>query len=231
MSVSRSTRLRTSRSRPRRRFRSARSAASRMSSTTQGQTVSVRTLKTGPSAGRQGRHSVRPFRRRTGRGGRRRSASRRRENRNRARSDGRYGDSGATAPRRPTGRATRPASPGPGTDGRRRRANPCPERLANCAALSHEPVKDIHRASRRNDAADDRDRPFRHCRVSPLASVLAAGSRLPDDTGGDILSRRQSGGHDLCGDGAVRDSIRPDAGSDADVESLVGRVIAHNTAF
>ena len=53
-------------------------------------------------------------------------------------------------------------------------------------------------------------------RVPAAAGLGAAGSRLPDDPGRDVLSRRQPRRDGVVGDGAARAAVRPDAGPAAD---------------
>jgi hypothetical protein len=68
----------------------------------------------------------------------------------------------------------------------------------------------------RDDAADGGDPAGRHRRLPLPAAVGAAGGRLSDHPGADLLSRRQPGGDDLVGHRAARAAVRPDAGPQPD---------------
>ena len=70
----------------------------------------------------------------------------------------------------------------------------------------------------------------RPVRVQIPAAVLAAGGRLSDHPGADLLSGREPGGHDLLGHGAARAAVRPDARSQSDDLGELGRRVRHHAA-
>ena len=69
-----------------------------------------------------------------------------------------------------------------------------------------------------------------HRRLSLPAALGAAGGRLSDDPGADLLSGRQPGCDDLVGHRAAGAAVRPDAGPEPDVVDELGRRLGHHAA-
>ena len=69
-----------------------------------------------------------------------------------------------------------------------------------------------------------------HRRLPRAAAVGAAGGRLPDDPGGDALSRREPGRDDVVGHRAAGAPVRPDAGPEPDVVDELRRRLGHHAA-
>ena len=85
-------------------------------------------------------------------------------------------------------RRTSPSSP----RRRRQRRRPMTIRyFAACNESGDEPVASLHSTACRDIAPDDRDHARRHRRLRLSAAVGAARSRLSDDPGADLPSRRQ----------------------------------------
>ena len=63
----------------------------------------------------------------------------------------------------------------------------------------------------------------RRGRVPAVARLRAAGSRLSDDSGRDVLSRREPGSGRVVDHGAARTPVRPDAGPEPDDVDELGR--------
>src|SRR5208282_1940986 len=74
----------------------------------------------------------------------------------------------------------------------------------------------LHSASGWNLAADGSDLAVRNGGLYVLAAVDVARGRLSHDPSPDALSRCQSGGDDVFGDGSVGATIRADAGIERD---------------
>src|ERR1700733_14704917 len=89
------------------------------------------------------------------------------------------------------------------------RANNLPRARRHTRTPSDEPITAVYSAAGRNNAVDDRHSARRLCRLSRATDFGAAASRLPDNSGADVLSRCQPGCDDLVGDGAARAPIRP----------------------
>ena len=70
--------------------------------------------------------------------------------------------------------------------------------------------------------------PGRRHRLSPVAGVGAAPSRLPDHPGADVLSRREPGRHGVFGHGAARAPVRADARPEADDLHQFRRQLRHH---
>src|SRR6266478_5800256 len=82
--------------------------------------------------------------------------------------------------------------------------------------LRDESVTAVYSAAGRHHAADGR-RPSRLVgRLPAFARLGIAASRLPDDSGENLLSRRQPGGHGLLGDRASGAPVRPEPWSEPD---------------
>ena len=94
----------------------------------------------------------------------------------------------------------------------------------------HEPVAPLHPAAGRDHAADGRDHAGRHRRLPLPAGLRAAGGRLPDHPGADLLSGRQPGGDDLGRHLAARGAVRPDAEPEPDVLDQFGRGVGDHPA-
>ena len=69
-----------------------------------------------------------------------------------------------------------------------------------------------------------------HRRLSRAAALGAARGRLPDDPGGDVLSRRQPRRDDVVGHRAARAPVRPDAGPEPDVVDELRRRLGDHAA-
>src|SRR5579859_3575699 len=80
----------------------------------------------------------------------------------------------------------------------------------------HESFTVIHSSSGRDHAPDGRRAAGGLGCIPATASLGAAGSRLPNDPGGDVLSGSRSGGDGLVGDFPVGAAIRPGARPDPD---------------
>src|SRR5260370_26260559 len=116
---------------------------------------------------------------------------------------------------------------------------PRPARMARVAALSFRlPPKvrhktEVHRRARPEDPRDesvtavhsaagrhhppDRLRPPGGLgRLPPIAHLFLAAGRLPHDSGANVLSRRQSGGHGFLSHRAPRRPVRPDPRPESD---------------
>src|SRR5580698_2582164 len=81
---------------------------------------------------------------------------------------------------------------------------------------SNEPVTAVYSAASGDDTIDDRHHAVRHAGVQVPARRGAAGSRLSDHPGADLLSRRQSRRDDVVGDRAAGSAVRPDAEPEPD---------------
>ena len=94
----------------------------------------------------------------------------------------------------------------------------------------HESVSAIHSAAGRHFAADGRNSAGGHRRLLSAAGFGAAGSRLPDDSGAHVLSRRQPGRDGDHRHGAAGTPVRRDAGPQPDDLDQRRRRLGHRAA-
>ena len=94
----------------------------------------------------------------------------------------------------------------------------------------HEPVRPVHPPPDRDVAADGGAAAGRRRRLPATAGLGAAGSGLPDDSGGDVLSGREPGRDGVGGHRAARASVRTGARPEADDVDQLRRGVGHHAA-
>src|SRR2546422_9793778 len=88
------------------------------------------------------------------------------------------------------------------------RDNPGARPAASRGDLRDESVTAVYSAAGRHHPTDGRRRSRWVGRLPAIARLRLASSRLSDDSGANLLSQRQPGGHVLLGDRASRAAVR-----------------------
>src|SRR3984885_3077073 len=94
-------------------------------------------------------------------------------------------------------------------------------------AINREPVSPVYFAAGGDLAADGRDIPGWSRGLHAAAGVGAPASRLPHDSGGHVLSRRQPRCHGHDCHGPTRASVRRASGAEPDDLDKLRRLLGH----
>src|SRR5207244_1365614 len=95
---------------------------------------------------------------------------------------------------------------------------------------ANEYLQTVHRSSGSDVAPDDGGAACRRRRVSATAGLRIAAGRLSDDSGRDVLSRREPRSDVVFGDGAARASIRAGTRLEADDVDQFVRMLRYHAS-